>query len=111
MCRDWQGGSNANEWQYTPDTVVFVNLIVLPTTVAAKTTVTCLQKKTDYAFFHYAIFSGEETDWDGYSHRVIKVYIPNKQVSWRLSVFRISFYPRNSLIFLLILVIEDYYWI
>jgi len=59
-----QGDSNANEWQMTNDTVNFTNRVSLPTTVPAKTTVSGLQKKTDYAFFHHAIISGVETDWE-----------------------------------------------
>jgi len=59
-----QGGANANEWQYTTDTVNFADRISLPTTTTAKTQVDGLLKKTDYAFFHKAIIAGENTEWE-----------------------------------------------
>lgn len=60
-----QGGANANEWQMTTDIEKCTNRIPLPTTVPAKTIVSNLQKKTDYAFFHRAVISGTETNWEG----------------------------------------------
>jgi pyridoxine/pyridoxamine 5'-phosphate oxidase len=60
-----QGGSNANEWQYTEDVATFQNRKMLPTTVAAKTSLSGLQKKSDYAFFHRSVVSGEITEWEG----------------------------------------------
>ena len=60
-----QGGANANEWQMTTDIEKCTNRIPLPTTVPAKTIVSNLQKKADYAFFHRAVISGTETNWEG----------------------------------------------
>jgi hypothetical protein len=60
-----QGGANANEWQYTTDVVNFTGRVALPSTTAAKTEVADLKKSTEHAFFHKAIMTGEQTDWEG----------------------------------------------
>jgi hypothetical protein len=59
-----QGGANANEWQYTPDIVNYTGRIAVATTTKARTEIPNLKKGTEYAFFHKAIISGTNTDWE-----------------------------------------------
>jgi hypothetical protein len=59
-----QGGANANEWQYTPDIVNYTGRIAVATATKARTEISNLKKGTEYAFFHKAIISGTNTDWE-----------------------------------------------
>ncbi len=60
-----QGGANANEWQYTTDIINFTGRVPVATTTKAHTEIPNLKKGADYAFFHKAIISGTNTDWEG----------------------------------------------
>jgi hypothetical protein len=57
-----QGGSDANEWQYTSDIINYTGRIAVDTTTVAHTQIPNL--KGPYVFFHKAIIAGTKTDWE-----------------------------------------------
>lgn len=59
------GGAKAHEWQYTTDVVNFTNRMSAETTTTANTIISGLTRRTDYAFFHHPVISGEKTTWEG----------------------------------------------
>ena len=60
-----EGGANAHEWAYTPDLVGFTNRTALESTTTAHTDAFGLTPKEEYAFFHKAIYPGNNNVWEG----------------------------------------------
>ena len=60
-----KGGAKAHEWQYTEDLDNYANREATSTTTVAKTEIKGLKRGIEYAFFHKAIFTGEDTEWEG----------------------------------------------
>ena len=60
-----EGGANAHEWAYAADLVNFSDRDNLESTTVAHTVVEGLNRKTDYAFFHKAVYPGNANVWEG----------------------------------------------
>lgn len=59
-----KGKMNAHEWQYTTDIVDFKNRVAAKTTTDSRTKISNLVAGTKYAFFHLAVISKTDTDWE-----------------------------------------------
>jgi hypothetical protein len=57
--------AQAHEWQYTADVVNFTGRIAVPATAAGRTTITSLQRFTEYAFYHKPVLRRTITEWEG----------------------------------------------